>query len=57
MIKRGMKLTIFADSGFVIATKKDRQQIFLEEINAVGPWASLVGIFRGYVIIVLKIKS
>ena len=52
-----MKLTIFADSGFVIATKKDRQQIFLEEINAVGPWASLVGIFRGYVIIVLKIKS
>ncbi len=43
-----MKQTTFADSGFEIATKKTRKRIFLEEMNAVVPWTSLVGIIQGY---------
>jgi len=43
-----MKQTTFADSGFEIASKKTRRRIFLEEMNAVVPWASLVGIIQGY---------
>ena len=43
-----MKQTGFADSGFEIATKKTRKRIFLEEMNAVVPWTSLVGIIQGY---------
>jgi IS5 family transposase len=43
-----MKETIFAVSGFEIATKKTRKRIFLEEMTAVVPWASLVGIIPGH---------
>jgi len=42
-----MKQTTFADSGFDIAAKKTLKRIFLEEINAVVPWASLVLIIQG----------
>jgi len=43
-----MKQTTLADSGLEIATKKTRKRIFREEVNAVVPWASLVGIIQGY---------
>jgi len=43
-----MKQTTFADSSFEIATKKTRKQISLEEMNAMVPWASLIGIIQGY---------
>jgi len=42
-----MKQTTFADGGLEIATKKTRKRFFLEEMNAVVPWASLVGIIPG----------
>ena len=42
-----MKQIVFADNGFEIATKKTRKRIFLEEMNAVVPWTSLVGIIQG----------
>jgi IS5 family transposase len=43
-----MKQTTFAGSGVEIATKKTRKRIFMEEMNAVLSWASLVGIVQGY---------
>ena len=43
-----MKQTKFVNIGFEIATKKPRKRIFLEEMNAVVPRASLVGITQGY---------
>jgi IS5 family transposase len=43
-----MKQSEFADSGFEIATTKTCKPIFLEEMNSVVPWASLVEILQGY---------
>jgi len=43
-----MKKATFADNGFEIETKNTRKRFFLEEMNAVLPWASLVGIIQGY---------
>jgi IS5 family transposase len=43
-----MKQTIFADSGFEIVAKKTSKRIFPEEMHAVLPWASLIGIIQGY---------
>jgi IS5 family transposase len=42
-----MKQTTFADGGFEIATKKTRKRIFLEEMNSMVPWASLVEAIQG----------
>jgi hypothetical protein len=35
-------------SGFKIETEMTRKRIFREEMKAVVPWASLVGIIQGY---------
>jgi len=43
-----MKQTTFADSGFEIATKKTRKLIFLEEMNQVISWATLVAMIQGF---------
>ena len=43
-----MKQATSADSGFEIVTEKTRKRIFLEEMNAVVPWASFIGINQGY---------
>jgi IS5 family transposase len=43
-----MKKNTFAVGGFEIAIKKTRKRIFLEEINAVVSWASLIGTHQGY---------
>jgi len=43
-----MKQATLADSGFKIATKQTLKRIFLEEMNFVVRWASLVGIIQGY---------
>jgi hypothetical protein len=43
-----MKQTTFADSGFEIATKKIHKRIFLEDRNALVPWALLVRLIQGY---------
>jgi hypothetical protein len=39
-----MKQITFADSGFEIGTEKTPKGIFLEEMNVVVLWFSLVGI-------------
>jgi IS5 family transposase len=46
-----MQQTNFADSGFEVPTKGTHKRIFLEEMNAVVPWALLVGMIRGYALV------
>lgn len=46
-----MKQTSFADSGFALSPKKTRKRIFLEEMNQVIPWASLVAMIQDFALV------
>jgi len=46
-----MKQTTIADSGFSLSSKKTRKRIFLEEMNQVIPWASLVATIQDFALI------
>ena len=51
MIKSRCEYTTLADSGFALAPKKTRKRIFLDEMNQVIPWASLVAMIQDFALV------
>ena len=41
-----MKQQSLATAGFMLATKRTRKRVFLDELNLVVPWSELVGLIR-----------